>query len=110
MKNYHLSTCVCLLSLFAVGEAFADDRGTNAIPTTLLEKYTGQVAAPRNKVAHFVLPGMADLYTYSGSGKISNNVRPELPELLLLQRRQFRRAVRTHWSKTCAKRMIALRM
>ena len=81
MKNYHLSTCVCLLSLFAVGEAFADDRGTNAIPTTLLEKYTGQVAAPRNKVAHFVLPGMADLYTYSGSGKISNNVRPELPEL-----------------------------
>ena len=65
MKNYRLSTCVCLLSLLAVGEVFADDRGTDP------------VAAPRNKVTHFVLPGMTDLYTPK---KITNYVRPVLPE------------------------------
>lgn len=39
MKNYRLSTVACLFGLLAAGNALADDRNTNGVPTALLEYY-----------------------------------------------------------------------
>ena len=39
MENYRKSISACLFTLLVGGQAMAEDRSTNAIPTALLDRY-----------------------------------------------------------------------
>lgn len=75
MKNYRLSTIACLISLCVVGHAVAGDASTNAIPTMLLQRYTGSAAIVADRGTNAIPTALLEQYTgsaVSSPTKIAN--------------------------------------